>query len=64
MLPANLGWSSQVVLAIGLLSMRSLWASAQQTAIVCMTQYDWVRLSLSPLSLSGVLTTLPSTDGQ
>ena len=63
MFPANLGWSSLVILAVGLLSTCSLWASAQQTTVVCLSQYDWVRLLLTPLSLSGVLTTL-SADGQ
>ena len=63
MLPANFGWSSLVILAVGLLSMRPLWASAQNTTVVCPSQYHWVRLPLSLLSLSAVLTTL-STDGQ
>ncbi|KIM62167.1 hypothetical protein SCLCIDRAFT_120554 [Scleroderma citrinum Foug A] len=47
MLPSNLRWTSLAILATGLLSMRPLWASAQQTTAVCMSQYDWMDNSKS-----------------
>ena len=54
MLPANLRWS---LLVLELLSMRLLSASAQQTAIDRLSQYDWVSQSSLPPSLLAVLTT-------
>ncbi|KAL4067924.1 hypothetical protein V8B97DRAFT_2021726 [Scleroderma yunnanense] len=42
MLPSSLGWTSLATLAIGLLSIRPLWVSAQQTTAVCLSQYNWM----------------------
>lgn len=42
MIPFNLEWSSLAILAIGLLSIRPLRATAQQTTASCLSQFNWM----------------------
>ncbi|KAI6109518.1 hypothetical protein EDD16DRAFT_673721 [Pisolithus croceorrhizus] len=47
MIPFHLGWSSLAILATGLLSIYPLRATAQQTTVVCPSQYNWMDNSKS-----------------
>ena len=59
MLPSKLRqWTSLAILAIGLAPMRPLWASAQQSTVVCLSDFAWVGLLSSPRYLSAVLTNM------
>ncbi|KIM62175.1 hypothetical protein SCLCIDRAFT_120442 [Scleroderma citrinum Foug A] len=47
MLPSKLRqWTSLAILAIGLAPMRPLWASAQQSTVVCLSDFAWMNNSI------------------
>ncbi|KAL4072642.1 hypothetical protein V8B97DRAFT_1870213 [Scleroderma yunnanense] len=44
MLPSSLRWMWLATLTLGLLSIRPLWVFAQQSSVICSSEYSWVSL--------------------